>query len=144
VSLTIQVQISAAELAAARARLDPRAFQARVGAAMAESLLYLQRAVVRRTSAVTGALRASIGVQRLGPLTGAVRTALEYAGHVEYGTRPHTIRPRRKRALYWAGAAHPVRQVNHPGTKGRYMFTRTAAEEGRAVAGIFSRHLAAL
>lgn len=30
---------------------------------------------------------------------------------------PYTIRPRRKRALFWAGAAHPVRVVRHPGLK---------------------------
>ncbi|WP_343073091.1 hypothetical protein [Clostridium sp. YIM B02569] len=29
-----------------------------------------------------------------------------------------SIRPKNKKALYWKGAAHPVKQVNHPGTKG--------------------------
>lgn len=28
---------------------------------------------------------------------------------------PYAIRPRRKRALYWRGARHPVRVVRHPG-----------------------------
>ena len=32
-------------------------------------------------------------------------------------TRPHTIRPRRKKALFWPGAAHPVGAVKHPGSK---------------------------
>jgi hypothetical protein len=34
---------------------------------------------------------------------------------IEYGTRPHVIRPATKRALYWPGADHPVAYVNHPG-----------------------------
>ena len=40
-----------------------------------------------------------------------------YAPYVEFGTKPHTILPTNKRALYWPGAAHPVKSVNHPGTK---------------------------
>lgn len=40
-----------------------------------------------------------------------------YAPYVEFGTKPHTILPRNAKALFWPGAAHPVRKVNHPGTK---------------------------
>jgi len=40
-----------------------------------------------------------------------------YAPFVEFGTKPHTILPRDKKALYWPGAAHPVARVNHPGSK---------------------------
>lgn len=31
-------------------------------------------------------------------------------------TPPHVILPRNKKALFWEGAAHPVRRVNHPGS----------------------------
>src|SRR5258706_247497 len=41
-----------------------------------------------------------------------------YAPHVQFGTKPHVILPKNKKALYWPGAAHPVRKVNHPGSKG--------------------------
>lgn len=42
----------------------------------------------------------------------------------DQGTRPHVIRPRKKRALFWPGAGHPVKRVNHPGTKAmHYMDT---------------------
>jgi len=40
-----------------------------------------------------------------------------YAPYVEFGTRPHDIFPTDKKALYWPGAAHPVKSVHHPGTK---------------------------
>jgi hypothetical protein len=30
--------------------------------------------------------------------------------------RPHKIIPKNKKALYWKGASHPVRSVNHPGS----------------------------
>lgn len=46
-----------------------------------------------------------------------VGTNLDYALFVHEGTKAHTIVARRKRALFWEGAGHPVRSVRHPGTK---------------------------
>lgn len=42
---------------------------------------------------------------------------VKYGGALEEGTAPHVIRPKNKKALFWPGAAHPVKKVNHPGTK---------------------------
>ena len=42
---------------------------------------------------------------------------MKYGRFLEEGTAPHVIRPKNKKALFWEGASHPVRQVNHPGTK---------------------------
>jgi len=42
--------------------------------------------------------------------------AAPYWATVEYGSEPHEIRARRKKALHWTGAKHPVRRVWHPGT----------------------------
>lgn len=42
---------------------------------------------------------------------------MKYGRFLEEGTPPHIIRPKNKKALFWHGASHPVRQVNHPGTK---------------------------
>lgn len=36
---------------------------------------------------------------------------------IEYGTRPHVITPSTKQALWWPGAAHPVKWVLHPGNR---------------------------
>lgn len=43
------------------------------------------------------------------------------------GTKPHPIVARKKRALYWAGANHPVKRVNHPGTKAQHYSDKIAA-----------------
>lgn len=43
---------------------------------------------------------------------------VKYGGVLEEGSPPHIIRPKKKKALYWSGASHPVKEVNHPGTKG--------------------------
>lgn len=42
---------------------------------------------------------------------------VKYGRFLEEGTPPHVIRPKNKKALFWNGAAHPVKKVNHPGTK---------------------------
>ncbi|MFC6080920.1 hypothetical protein [Sphaerisporangium aureirubrum] len=65
----------------------------------------------------TGNLRSTIGADLDGDGMGfeAGPTA-EYGADVEYGTRPHVIRPSQKKALFWEGGEHPVRKVNHPGT----------------------------
>jgi len=39
-----------------------------------------------------------------------------YGGDVEFGTPAHVIEARNAKALFWPGAGHPVRRVNHPGT----------------------------
>lgn len=70
----------------------------------------------------TGRLRASITSQLEqddGGLVVRIGSNVEYAGYVEVGTEPHRIVARRKRALHWKGAAHPVVAVNHPGTRAR-------------------------
>ena len=37
--------------------------------------------------------------------------------YIEYGTPPHEITPKEKKALHWEGADHPVKKVMHPGTR---------------------------
>ena len=43
---------------------------------------------------------------------------VKYGAALEEGTPPHIIRPKNKKALFWSGANHPVKEVNHPGTDG--------------------------
>ena len=40
-----------------------------------------------------------------------------YWRSVEFGSPPHIIRPKGKKALFWKGAKHPVKIVHHPGNK---------------------------
>lgn len=51
---------------------------------------------------------------------------VHYAIYVHEGTRPHTIVPRFKQALFWEGAAHPVKRVLHPGTRANPFMERVA------------------
>lgn len=50
---------------------------------------------------------------------------VEYGEVLEEGSKPHIIRPKNKKYLYWKGAAHPVKEVHHPGTKGKPIIVPT-------------------
>ena len=70
-------------------------------------------------SVKTGHLRRGVANFRRG-MTATVHTSnIKYAVMVEKGTKAHIIRPKNKKALYWKGASHPVKQVNHPGSKAK-------------------------
>ena len=67
----------------------------------------------------TGHLRRGIANFRR-RMTVTIHTSnIKYAVMVEKGTRAHIIKPKSKKALYWKGATHPVKQVNHPGSKAK-------------------------
>lgn len=56
-----------------------------------------------------------------------------YGIFLEYGTRPHIINPKNKKALYWKGADHPVKKVMHPGTQSYRPFTKGLINSERGV-----------
>jgi HK97 gp10 family phage protein len=71
----------------------------------------------RNKSVVTGHLRRGIAT-KIGNMEVTVHTSnIKYAPMVEYGTRPHLIKPKNKKALYWKGAKYPVKTVNHKGSR---------------------------
>ena len=75
--------------------------------------------LTKNKSINTGHLRMGIATD-IGNMEVTVHTSnIKYAPMVEYGTRSHIIKPKNKKALYWKGAAHPVKKVNHPGSKAK-------------------------
>ena len=70
-------------------------------------------------SVVTGHLRRSIAT-KMGDLEAPIHTSnVKYAVIVEKGSKPHIIRPKNKKALYWEGAKRPVKLVKHPGSRAK-------------------------
>ena len=73
----------------------------------------------RNKSVVTGHLMRGI-TTKIGNMEVTVHTSnIKYAPMVEYGTKPHIIKAKNKKALYWKGASHPVKSVRHPGNKAK-------------------------
>jgi hypothetical protein len=82
--------------------------------------LLVKRGAMEEAPVDTGRLRTSIseGMRiHSGGLTAVIQPNVDYAYWVHQGTRSHVILPKNKKALYWKGAEHPVKRVNHPGTK---------------------------
>ena len=75
--------------------------------------------ITNNGSVNTGHLRRGITTD-VGNMEVIVHTSnIKYARGVEEGTGPHIIKAKNKKALYWKGAKHPVKQVNHPGSKAK-------------------------
>ena len=78
-----------------------------------------KRNITNNGSVKTGHLRRGITTD-VGNMEVTVHTSnIKYARGVEEGTRPHTIKAKNKKALYWKGAKHPVKSVRHPGSKAK-------------------------
>jgi len=62
-----------------------------------------------------------------------------YARFLEFGTRPHEIRPRRARALRFSMGGRIIfaRRVLHPGIRPRYLVRAVAEELGGQLSSIF-------
>ena len=75
--------------------------------------------LTKNKSVDTGHLRRGVSTDIRG-LGATIHTSnIKYAPGVEYGTKAHIIRPKNKKVLYWKGAKHPVKKVNHPGSKAK-------------------------
>lgn len=100
-------------------------------------------AIAKREAPVkTGHLRRTITsrVERGGD-RGVIGTNAPHARPVHEGSRPHIIRPRRAKALYWRGAKYPVKMVRHPGNKANPFLARTAKQLQRVAAQEFGRDI---
>lgn len=75
--------------------------------------------ITNNGSVKTGHLRRGITTD-VGNMEVTVHTSnIKYARGVEEGTRPHIIKAKNKKALYWKGAKHPVKSVRHPGSRAK-------------------------
>ncbi len=80
-------------------------------------------------------------IERDGDVSNIV-TSDEIFHYQDQGTKgPYTIRPRRKRALFWKGAAHPVRRVTHPGLKAQHFTDTIAAKMQKQYARIMQAEI---
>ena len=85
-------------------------------------------------SVVTRHLTRNVATQ-MGDLEATIHTSnVKYAVIVEKGSKAHVIRPKNKKALYWKGATHPVKQVKHPGSKAKpYLIPAFESEKDKFI-----------
>lgn len=87
----------------------------------------------------TGRLRDSI-VSSANSRSVRVGTNLRYAAAHQFGARARILRPRRKKALFWPGAKHPVKKVSLPALPKR-PFVGISRVDSRLVREIIIGHL---
>ena len=100
----------------------------------------METKAIQKVPVRTGNLKASIWVGA------GFKEEVNYAKHVEYGTNPHVILPKGKinggaDALYWKGAKHPVKKVNHPGTRPKPFLRPAMFETQQEIPSILAKWL---
>lgn len=117
----IRIELDSDGIAGLRAR-----WQARVSSGFKSAMDGLLARARQSAPRRTGRLAASISLGRSGPLGAELVYSAPYASYLYEGTglygpsgRRIVILPRRKRALWWPGAAHPVRRVVQRGIRPR-------------------------
>jgi HK97 gp10 family phage protein len=79
----------------------------------------------RYAPVATGTLRRGINLEKKGDLHYELKDSVYYGVMVEFGTKPHVIKPVRAKALHWEkpkGVHHFSKKVNHPGTNAQPFF----------------------
>ena len=115
-----------------------------VNEAQALGLSYASQEMIRvlmRNSPVDHGLLKSWFIESMSDSEAVIRTPAEYAQMVNDGTDPHVIEPVNKKALYWEGLDHPVRRVNHPGTKGQHFVEKSIDDVEGRLEGYFLKAL---
>jgi hypothetical protein len=124
---------------------DHRQFLGRIGLL---AVSYAKETVPRRTGNLGRTIRLGRVTESDAEILAGGQQGVGYARHVEFGTRPHVIVPRNRRALAWggarrlsgnlrAGAAATVfaTRVDHPGTRPN-PYLRPAAERAVRETGV--------
>lgn len=94
----------------------------------------------------TGNLERAVDYKIINDLTGVVFIDPAVAGYgvfVHGGTKPHKIRPRRKKTLRWpiGGGFAFAAEVNHPGTKADPFLYEAAEFNQDSINAIFAQHV---
>lgn len=106
---------------------------ARVSQAVRKSAFDIEARAKSLAPVDTGNLKNTIKTDIAGDgLSAEVTANADYAAHVEYGTRPHVIRPKNASMLAFkiGGVTVFAKEVNHPGTAAQPFMT-PAAEQVR-------------
>ena len=89
--------------------------------ALKETVLQIEKEAKRKCPVDTGRLRNSITPEIESSVEGKVGTNVKYASAVEYGTKPHEIKPKKAKRLVWkdkdSKEFQSAKKVKHPGTK---------------------------
>lgn len=90
-----------------------------------------------------GDLRKAHVVEPSGDTDAILSANTPYARTVHDGRPAVTIKPKRKKALHWKGARHPVKSVTQPARKGNPWLARSVADLEREGLGFLADEVGA-
>lgn len=127
----IEVSVTGQKEIAERLAALPENIQRRAILSLSQIVFdHAQAAADRHT--VTGRMASAVYNRKIagGREIGVDARRAPHAVFVHWGTRPHVIRPRNKKALRWAGGGGFIfaKFVNHPGYKGDPFLVSAARE----------------
>ncbi|GAH65426.1 unnamed protein product [marine sediment metagenome] len=136
--MSIKVQIKGLKELQVAFRKSPMLVGKEIQKAIATAVMIIHRNAKMETPTKSGTLRRGIK-SRIAPFRGMIESTVAYGVYVHEGTSAHLIRAVNKRALYWKGARHPVKSVQHPGTKANPFMKRGAEKSEGQVQAIFQK-----
>ena len=137
-AMPITIKIKGLDKLKAAFKRSPSIVRDQIQRAIVLSIASVSRETKKEAPVKTSRLRTGIR-SRISPFRGMIESTVEYGIYIHEGTSAHIIRPVKKKALYWKGAAHPVKSVRHPGTKANPFMKRGAEKAEGQVQAIFQR-----
>lgn len=119
-------------------RKSPALMVKNLNIAIRKTIFLIEEKSTRNAPVKSGYLRNNVH-RNFKPLYGEFGYKAKYAVWVHDGTSPYTIYPRTKMALFWKGAAHPVKRVNHPGIRANPFLRRAVETNQHTVDKIFTQ-----
>lgn len=92
--------------------------------ALEVAMYMMEGEAIRKAPVDTGNLRAKIKAHKINPHKWILSDGVDYGVFLEYGTEPHIIRPKFKKALKFkvGGKVVFAKVVHHPGTNAQPYF----------------------
>lgn len=133
----VRIQIKNAQEIKRAFHKSPALMTKNLDTAIRKVVLFIRNRAVTNAPIRTGNLRASVYTD-FQPLRGEIGFAAKYAAAVHDGSKAHVILPKNGKALFWKGASHPVRKVNHPGSRANPYLRRAVEENQFQIDKLFS------
>jgi hypothetical protein len=112
--------------------------------AMEKSIFLIWRGAVgnidKMTKTHSGFLKSRWGM-KVSAFKSSLYPMVSYAPYVHEGTKAHIILPVIKKALFWKGARHPVKKVQHPGTTPRPFLLRAVESSIEKIKKFFKEEI---
>lgn len=134
---TVSIKIEGLDKLKGALLKSPQIVEDEVNRGIKRAVTSLQRTAKQLVPVKSGLLRSRHETD-FSNMRGELYANTKYALWVHDGTKPHTIVPKSKKALFWKGASNPYKKVNHPGTQNMPWLTATAEQERSNIQNIMN------